>query len=814
MKIFLIITMLCVFSSAFSHDIEKAFFENNPKLGGDVTIKSTSIKVVGKEIFKTFEIESLDDGLYYMDAWILVPSLNKVYPEYKIEINGLLSDYSFKPKSDNWQSLALTDAKNSAATVKIRKGINSISIIGERPLVPEVEFIKLSLNSLDAGISDKAYKEYVEKIKSSISTNVENSDSMTVNTRSNQLNFQRGTAGEIYDYIINMPVYYTTQLNFSWSAGEVISINTSQIYSFGHVIELFPTYDHTFPPWTALFYGNGYLNASLPITGLYTVRVRSYQQFTQSMLNISVESWSYPHVPYTFNNCIVTSSGIELSDAPGIDTKNYFTSKIKSYGSTNLFLIGNGTPGNILHRNDGGGIKSDGYNWGKASLITTSNNQIFAGLVSSSSSYNPSFECDLYLGVQPLTNFLYIDSLSQWFPNLPIDNAFISGPFSSLYNCFMWSVGSTRTPNPFGACFILSHYDKIFDDFGYTRSCADENNAAIALWANDYVFTHASVRKNSTIPNPHGFEWESKCGSCERIMHTKDALNSFGNSTAHYGSIAYYYRPKNGTINYSLPLCNVDTIDDISTRSNNVQQSFLTQDLRNQYSFTQPELTQLTALIELVPAKIKSDFEEKYKQWEEAWSRPKFLIYSVLWGYTQCVEYDNLVEYCKTYSKIIWPLVVDKYTKEHKVIYLLKDVTYQGSDFFNEIKEKFVGVNEPEPELMALAEAVAYCKDMLTAKKSNFINSLSEISKLANEEFEKVFISHSSQKIIINLHSEKNEELSIKIFNISGNIEYESRTIVSKGNHTKSIDASNFKKGMLVVQVTIGSDVFSRKINI
>ena len=87
----------CVFSTVLAQDLQKTYFENNPKLGGDVTIKSASYKVVGEEIFKIFEIESLKEGVYYMDAWILAPSMKGGFPEYKVEINGVLSEFSFKP---------------------------------------------------------------------------------------------------------------------------------------------------------------------------------------------------------------------------------------------------------------------------------------------------------------------------------------------------------------------------------------------------------------------------------------------------------------------------------------------------------------------------------------------------------------------------------------------------------------------------------------------------------------------------------------------------------------------------------------------
>ncbi|MDR2775812.1 MAG: hypothetical protein LBC19_13960 [Tannerella sp.] len=50
MKNSVIISGLCLFSSVFAQNVEKAYFENNPDLGGGVIIQSASVKVVGEEI--------------------------------------------------------------------------------------------------------------------------------------------------------------------------------------------------------------------------------------------------------------------------------------------------------------------------------------------------------------------------------------------------------------------------------------------------------------------------------------------------------------------------------------------------------------------------------------------------------------------------------------------------------------------------------------------------------------------------------------------------------------------------------------------
>ena len=126
-----------------------------PQYGGDVKIikKYYDYDYVGEEeteLRRTFEIESFLDGVYFMDAWLLSPDPledGEYYPEYKVEINGLLSEYTFKHQTTyGWHLEPLTDANNSAATVVLSKGRNLVSIIVKGPgMAPMTDFITLSL---------------------------------------------------------------------------------------------------------------------------------------------------------------------------------------------------------------------------------------------------------------------------------------------------------------------------------------------------------------------------------------------------------------------------------------------------------------------------------------------------------------------------------------------------------------------------------------------------------------------------------------------------------------------------------------------
>jgi len=124
MKNLLFLWTLLLCSSVFAQNINKEYIQINPELGGDVKIKSACIEVIGEKIQKTFELESSEDGFYYLDAWINIPMIGERFVEYKISINGVVSDFSFKPETLGWQSLAL---KNAERIIQISIGEKTIS---------------------------------------------------------------------------------------------------------------------------------------------------------------------------------------------------------------------------------------------------------------------------------------------------------------------------------------------------------------------------------------------------------------------------------------------------------------------------------------------------------------------------------------------------------------------------------------------------------------------------------------------------------------------------------------------------------------
>ena len=785
--IFAFISGFFICLPVFSQEMmEKQYYENSPPLGGDVVIKSSSFKVENDLILKTFEIESLESGAYYMDAWLVAPEKKEGFPEYQVAVNGVLTEFTLKPQTHDWQSLPLTDAKKFVAAVNLKKGINTVSVIGKGPEVPNVEFIKLSSNLSRAGISDIQYREFVESIRNNTLNEV-------YNIGKEQISSTRGTSGEIYDYYLNIPVNYTTYKSFYFSSGQNVTITTASPYNplgGNPMIEFVARtglYSWHIPASSS---GNGFLNVTIPETGFYYLFLRVLPRpnppgtnliFLGELHNLTVNGNFYA-------DCIASYSVQAEVTGQYPTPANFFTCKIKDGGDT--FLLLEDSTGIIRTLNDDGGQKSDGYDWGSASRITTDSTNIKYGHVFSASSNSPYFECDLYMGLESLdvskrwSEYNSVLNPYSLFPKLQADNSFLSG-YDSNYNCIAWSVGDTTQVYNNWMYFDMNDWDNWYDSYGYTRVGATADNAAIALWGKSVDgIEHASVRKNTTIPYPHGFEWESKLGArFDRAMHTRDALE--GNA---YGSIQHYYKPKNGNVNFS------------PTAPSRMLQS----------SFSTSELNWIATLKANMPTAVISEFDTKYLTWEKTWDRPEIGIHSNPYRYAESTEYESLLAYCKKYGKAIWPLVFDKLAKRDIfVISLLRDLTYTGTGNFGAEITRSASVKLPSLYTMQ----VDYCKGLLIKEDVNIQKSILDISSVKEELFT-VNVTTNSGNILLDLNPTNNEKALVRIYNVYGGLEYEANYNLLKGSQTVEINTSNFKKGVCIVQVTIGGKSVSQTINI
>lgn len=763
MKVKVVFTVVCLFvvSILFAQKYETQFYEKNPQLGGDVVIKSAEIKCYeDEEVAKVFEVESPLNGIFYLDAWLTAPFLEKGFPEYKVAVNNIVSVATLKPQTDSWNGVALTDKDKSRTTIKLKKGINYISIIGKRPIVPVVEYIKLSSSSLNVGITNVKYNDFIERIKNQTlrnETNIVNVDSMFVSTKA--------TEGEVYTYMLDMPVYYTTKRELSLKAGEIIKVLVTNMYQ-SCVLEMYNWLKPESQSWSNVLsyvkgYPTGYAELQIPETGTWIIRLRSYKNFSTHVVDLKIND-------QTWTGCPVGSSGLLIEG-------DYSSKFLTCYGGADHDLMlreGDAADGPVRAWTSNNTL----WNKGFGTLITTSIPNLMSGIVTGVTTNVPITTCDIYLGLKPIST-----DIKSTFPNLNVNRSLISGPKTMEYNSISWAVGTT---DYWYWRNTLAGFDSLFTEFGYTRNGATRENAAIALWVKNGEFTHASVTKNTTIPKPHGFSWESKLGNGVRLMHLIDDL-----AGDNYGSIAYYYKPKYDKV----ALFNILPKGNKSTLSSS-------------------DLMKIEDIKADIPEKIISNFEEKYVAWKKTWEDPEIRIYSNPRKYAETKEYNELCEFCGKYGKVTWPLLIEKLSKgDVFVSNLMEDLTFlENYILYDEVLNS---QEQTTAKYCVYSNMVDYSKKLLAQRSSDIRSAIQNISVI-DDSVSNIIVTNSSRGIVVKVNAGKETQIAINIHDVYGNIVYNTNLDYTGNEWSTVINTSRFKKGTYIVHVINNENKFSQKITI
>lgn len=765
-KIAFTVISLFVVSILFAQKYETQFYEKNPQLGGDVVIKSAEIKCYeDEEVAKIFEVESPLNGIFYLDAWLTAPFSEKGLPEYKVAINDIVSVATLKPQTDSWNGVALTDKDKSRTTIKLKKGINYISIIGERPVVPEVEYIKLSSSSLNVGITNVKYNDFIERIKTQTlrnETNIVNVDSMFMSTKT--------TDGEAYTYMLDMPVYYTTKRELSLKAGEVLKVHVTKMYQ-SCIVEMYNWLKPETQSWSNVLphlEGSpnpnstvGYAELAIPETGTWIVRLRSYKNFSSHMVDLKING-------QTWTGCPVGSSGLLIEG-------DYSSRFLTCYGGADHDLMlreGDAADGPVRAWTSNNTL----WNKGFGTLITTSIPNLMSGIVTGVATNVPTTTCDIYLGLKPIST-----DIKSTFPNLNVNRSLISGPKTAKYNSISWAVGGT---DYWYWKNTLAGFDSLFTEFGYTRNGATRENAAIALWVKNGEFTHASVTKNATIPKPHGFSWESKLGNDVRLMHLINDL-----AGDHYGSIAYYYKPKYDKVT-----------------------SFNILPKGNKSTLSSSDLMKIEVMKAEIPEKIISDFEEKYVAWEKTWDDPEIRIFSNPRKYAETKEYNELYEFCRKYGKVTWLLFIEKLSKgDVFVSNLMEDLTFLENNILYD--EVLNNQEQTTAKYCVYSNMVDYSKKLL-AQRSNDIRCAIQNIPVIDHSVSNITVTNSNGNIVVKVNAEKETYITVNMYDAYGNLVYNTNLDFTGDEWSTVINASRFKKGTYVVHVMSNENKSSQKITI
>ena len=437
-KFYFLMSLLALFFTinSFSQEIvEKKFFSKENKFGGEVILKNAILNVDGSKTYKIFEFDVPYDGLYFLNTWIMGIELNDFGSgkllSYELYINGGKQPYIIKPEKSNWHNLSLKDNKTGEKiTVKLNKGLNRIAFSCDAPNIPELDFIRLSRDSNKSEISEKSYNQFIDDIKVDLQKGVRypepEGDTSSIEFRSGQV--LDNPAGNYY-HKVNVNFRYTTYKQFYFSAGQQVFFTTYAPSGYYHVMEVFNRSNPENYSWVDLSNSSGLasLNINIPSTGYYYIRIRSYYQETQGLVNLNVNG------QYYYTDCPVSGSGLSTYHDHNT-TYNYFTCFLT--GDSRIWINDTQFPGKIRAFNDDYYGSGD-FSWGYSSRVKKHFNVNISGpLVSSYSSYNPLGKCDIYYKCQNST-------IMPYFPNLKDDDAIQSAPASNSYNCISWSGGIT-----------------------------------------------------------------------------------------------------------------------------------------------------------------------------------------------------------------------------------------------------------------------------------------------------------------------------------------------------------------------------------
>lgn len=801
--IFLLVCALTCNIQMFSQTIAKVdYFLNNPELGGDAIIKKSTNEVVGNNAIISFEVEVPVAGEYYANFWMFPAKLRDgSFARYSVSVNGNILADKIIPTVGDWQDITLSERKR----ISLCKGINTIAVIGVIPNIPNVEHIKLSLNLKDAKIDDTRYNSYKSTIKQFSAQNAAKNalvattpgnDTLSVNEILGQpeIGFSVASTSEnplyAYEYYSGLNISYTFYTKVYFTEGSQIFVATNGVDNFAHVLEMF-SYSLPFDySWSSMSNENcmASLNITIPATGNYYIRVRSYKNGHKGLCNLNINGENY------YENIPVFSVGLRSIHEKN---KNYNTFTCNSSTDPVIWMEeGSGTPGKIYAFNNNYPMYGNFY-WGSnARVKRLYRRDVHAVLLSTSSSNYPNGKCDVYMKCK------VVGTMSS-FPNLLIDDIIQSAPNTWQYNCISWSGAITSywewpldtlsafySPNP------LTAFDNFYASRGLTRIGATENNGVVALWAivdsiGNRDYTHASVRKGADS-NMHGYDWESKAGANIRLFHPRNDL-----SGPTYGQIVEYYIK--------------NTASPVSAKT--IEEEIADGTARIEYiNFTSEEQDYLLENIQTVSNDIVQQFNILYEDWKKviensAYSNPEQMA--------SCQEYRSVLAFCNSHHKLLYLLYNKIGEGDFAATKLIADLTFdKNASAIKRVRESALasstrsGIKTIRP---LLSNYTAYVKELLSVENE----SLARLKKQVNAE---TGISYSNlydfevapSHVDFSLNSPA--RVSLVLLDLSGKAisVIVNDTLLDSDNYTYQIPLIN--DGVYLVQLIINGHVNIKKV--
>ena len=771
-----LVLFLCSAMASPQTMVEKNYYSQNPTLGGEVKITESTKSMEGNKAIVTFEVTAPSSDTYYASFWMIPAKLKDgSFAEYSVAVNGNILDSHIAFEGNDWQDAPL--ANNNGIT--LNKGKNTISVIGRLPCFPNVEHVRLSSSLSKSKINVSEYNAFKNAIVKESKANAERNVALanlqhtdTIPTEMSQIKSvvqSSDTEDPLYDYsfMLNITIRYTFYTTAYFLRGEQVFLATTGVDNFGHVLELFNSEHPENHSWSAKSNSSclASLNLTIPESGFYYIKVRSYLNARTGLCNLNINGENY------YENIPVYSMGVRCTQETD-QTYNTFT--CKSSGDPMLWIEdGLGLPGRIMAFNDNYENKEDGYfDWGNDARINIKYPRAASSaLLSTAHSYNPTGKCDLYIKCKNVDFALWDPRIENSFTSIIQKNGndlIQSSPASPIYNCYAWAGGITsywewpedENSSYFDPIYWIAYTD-YFASRGYTPVYANENNGVVALWGigdemaedpNDNVYQHASIRKGAD-DNAHGYDWESKMGALERAFHPRDIFE--GTS---YGKILVYFR-KDPSLNYAMTL-----EEEIADGTSKIEYT----------DFNADEKDYLRKKINDIESDVLSQFYTLYGQWK---SVTEDTPYSSPDKIADCEIYRKTLSFCQSHPDLIYAIYAKLEDGGIAALKLIKDLTlHKNRDVMAQIRKAHPsgktrnGVRIYRP---MLANTVAYVKELLAKenktlqKTRNLTEQATDISYSNAHEFD---ISASDNAVTVRFAINDASNVYLNLLDLSGNV--------------------------------------------
>ena len=150
------------------------------------------------------------------------------------------------------------------------------------------------------------------------------------------------------------------------------------------------------------------------------------------------------------------------------------------------------------------------------------------------------------------------------------------------------------------------------------------------------------------------------------------------------------------------------------------------QGLHNESSLTALESNQIASFINLIPATITDEFEEKFQACEQTWGLPEFGLGRSRYHSYQSGEYQVLLEYCEKSGKAVWPLIIDKISQnEILVLNLFADLS-EAPDYYIE-ESKFIVLMNCNSHSSSYTLLMRYCKRLLVEESDSILSAIQDL---------------------------------------------------------------------------------------